>query len=168
MTAGVYNVQLTVFDNNGKADAIAQTITVGSANIVNQLPTASFVQTVNNLVVNVDGSGSKDTDGSIASYLWIWGDSSSNSAGVTASHTYSTAGTFTITLKVTDNSGASSSSSQTITVTQPPPLNNPPVSAFEYSTNGRTINFTFNGYDNDGTISSYQWKFGDGQTSNVK
>lgn len=66
-SAGQYNVQLTVFDNSGKADTITKTITVGSIN-VNQPPTAVFTSSINNLIVNVDAAGSKDVDGTIAMY----------------------------------------------------------------------------------------------------
>lgn len=156
-----------MFDNNGKADAITQTITVGN---VNQLPTASFVTNVNNLVVSVDGAAAKDVDGSIVSYLWGWGDSSSNSAGVTATHTYSTAGTFTITLTVTDNSGAKATTTKSVTVSTAPVIvtNTPPVSKFTATINNLSVNFISTSTDGDGTITSYTWNFGNGQTSNIK
>ena len=66
-----------------------------------------------------DGSASTDTDGTIATYIWNFGDGSTAS-GKTASHTYTTKATFTATLTVTDNKGASSTSSTTITVEDAP------------------------------------------------
>ena len=67
----------------------------------NQEPTASFTFETANLSCSFDASGSTDSDGSIVTYAWSFGDGSSGS-GVTVSHTYGTAGTYTVTLTVTD------------------------------------------------------------------
>jgi PKD repeat protein len=63
--------------------------------------------------VSFSGAGSSDADGSIASYAWMFGDGS-NAAGVSTSHTYTTAGTYSAMLKVTDNGGATATKSVTI------------------------------------------------------
>jgi PKD repeat protein len=68
--------------------------------------------------VSFDGSASSDTDGSITSYQWAFGDGGTAS-GSTASHSYSGAGTFTATLTITDNLGAQSSTSVGISVSAP-------------------------------------------------
>lgn len=77
------------------------------------------------LVISADGSASYDTDGSIANYIWNWGDGSPNTTGVpSASHTYSNAGTYTLQLTVIDNQGGSGNANQTIAVAvaiAPPP-----------------------------------------------
>ena len=86
----------------------------------NAAPTAAFSSSTNGLTVNVDASASKDSDGSIASYAWNFGDGSDGS-GATTSHTYTTAGTYTITLSVTDNGGASGTVTHSATVTAPTP-----------------------------------------------
>jgi PKD repeat protein len=75
----------------------------------NELPTAAFGVSSDGLITAVDGSMSSDADGSIASYLWDWGDGSAKGAGSTATHTYASPGTYTITLTVTDNSGGTGS-----------------------------------------------------------
>ncbi|MBI5913619.1 fibronectin type III domain-containing protein [Candidatus Azambacteria bacterium] len=79
--------------------------------------------------ISADGSGSYDTDGSIAQYIWNWGDGTPNTLGVpNASHTYTIAGTYILSLTVIDNQGGSGTANQTITVSVaavPPP---PPVS----------------------------------------
>jgi predicted CXXCH cytochrome family protein len=51
-----------------------------------------------------DGSASTDLDGTIANYLWDFGDGN-NGTTETATHTYPTAGTYLVTLMVTDNAG---------------------------------------------------------------
>jgi len=78
-------------------------------------PVSAFTYNTSGLDLAVDGSTSSDSDGTIASYAWNFGDSSSGS-GVTTSHTYSTSGAYTVTLTVTDNSGMTHVSSQTVTV----------------------------------------------------
>ena len=65
------------------------------------------------LTVSFDGSQSADSDGSIATYLWTFGDGST-ATGKTASHTYTGAGDYTATLNVTDNQGATGTTTVTI------------------------------------------------------
>ena len=84
----------------------------------NQAPVASFKSSVKDLGVSVDGSGSSDPDGTVASYAWDFGDGATAS-GATASHTYAAAGTFTVTLTVTDNAGATGVATAPVTVVQP-------------------------------------------------
>lgn len=87
---------------------------------VNQSPVASATANPTTgaapLAVSLNGSASTDPDGSIVSYAWNFGDTTSGS-GVTTSHTYTTAGTYTATLTVTDNGGKTASTSLTITAT---------------------------------------------------
>lgn len=66
------------------------------------------------LTVSFSAAGSTDADGSIVSYAWTFGDGSVAS-GAVASHTYTTAGTYTAQLRVTDDSGLSATRSVTIT-----------------------------------------------------
>jgi PKD repeat protein len=64
--------------------------------------------------VSFSGAGSSDPDGSIASYAWTFGDGGTAS-GVSASHTYTTAGSYTAKLTVTDNRGGTGSATVPIT-----------------------------------------------------
>lgn len=82
----------------------------------NAAPVAAFSSTTDKLAVNVTGAASTDADGSISSYAWTFGDGATGT-GVTASHTYATAGDYVITLTVTDNAGATGTVSHTVTVT---------------------------------------------------
>ena len=115
--------------------------------------------------VTLDGSASRDPDGSIASYAWNFGNGTSGS-GAAPSATYTSAGTFTVTLTVTDNGGATGQASTTVTVTtnaQPPVAN----AGGPYA---GTVNvaINFNGAasrDPDGSVVSYLWNFGDGTTA---
>lgn len=85
----------------------------------NNPPTASFTADptsgVAPLTVDFDASGSNDSDGNIVSYAWDFGDGSTGS-GMTTSHNYAAAGTYTVMLTVTDNDGAIDTDNQNITV----------------------------------------------------
>lgn len=96
----------------------------GGGGSTNQSPTASFTATPSSgqvpLNVAFDASASTDADGSIVSYSWNFGDNTSGT-GVTTSHGYTTAGTFTVTLTVTDNRGATATATRTVVTTAGPP-----------------------------------------------
>ncbi len=79
-------------------------------------PVAAFTATMTNLAVAVDASGSTDSDGTIASYAWTFGDNSTGT-GKTASHTYAAAGSYQVSLTVTDNKGATNTVTKTVTAT---------------------------------------------------
>ncbi len=68
------------------------------------------------LVVDFDGSGSNDPDGTIQSYLWDFDDGGATATTATAQHTFNTAGPYNVTLTVTDNGGASDQVTIPITV----------------------------------------------------
>ena len=80
----------------------------------NNPPVASFSDTISGLTVNFTDT-STDSDGSIASRSWTFGDGATSTAA-NPSHTYAAAGTYTVKLTVTDNGGASSSTSKSLSV----------------------------------------------------
>jgi photosystem II stability/assembly factor-like uncharacterized protein len=47
----------------------------------------------------------------------------------------------------------------------PPPVNQPPIASFDFLTAGLSVTLTDTSVDNDGTIVSWAWDFGDGATS---
>ncbi|CAM2005717.1 M6 family metalloprotease domain-containing protein [Acanthopleuribacter pedis] len=95
----------------------AGTTMTASTTPSNQAPTAAFSSQVSDLSVSFTNNAS-DSDGSIASYAWTFGDGNS-ATSANPSHTYASAGTYTVTLTVTDNDGASDSASASVTVTEP-------------------------------------------------
>jgi len=104
--------------------------------------------------------------GVVVSYFWDFGDGT-NGTGVTVTHTYVDNGVYTVTLTVTDDDGLTDIDSQSITV-----LNRPPVASFTASATtvytGEVIYFNASeSYDPDGSIVSYVWDFGDGNTTTV-
>ena len=86
----------------------------------NVAPVASFTSSCAGLTCDFDGSASSDSDGTIVSYGWTFGDGQTGT-GRTTSHTYAAASTYTVVLTATDNQGATGSSTGTVTVAPPPP-----------------------------------------------
>ena len=75
------------------------------------------------LSVSFDGAGSSDPDGDALTYDWDFtSDGSVDATGVSASHTYQVAGTYTATLTVRDRDGAQSSDTVEISSGNTPPV----------------------------------------------
>jgi PKD repeat protein len=174
-TAGSYQIQLTVQDNKGAGSSATQTVAVTPS-----APTAAFSAVPNSgvapLLVSFDASASADADGSIVSYSWNFGDGTTGS-GKQVTHTYGSApnfssSTFSVVLTVRDNSGLEGTVAQNVTVTAAPPIppNVAPVARLTAvpATGSAPLTVAFDGSastDVDGTITSYTWAFGDGQTA---
>lgn len=82
----------------------------------NQPPTAAMTSQVDGRSVTVNGSGSRDPDGSIAAYQWDFGDGSTAAGVAPPAHVYAADGTYTITLTVRDDQGATDTDSAPVTV----------------------------------------------------
>jgi len=106
--------------NLGDGEVEDYTVTIGAATNLDPVANAngSYASTAGD-IVNFNGSGSTDADGSIATYAWNFGDTSSSSntsADINPTHAYASAGSYTVTLTVTDNQGASHSDTALVTV----------------------------------------------------
>ncbi|MFC2095489.1 PKD domain-containing protein [Candidatus Bipolaricaulota bacterium] len=66
-------------------------------------------------LVSFDASTSSDSDGSISSYAWNFGDGNSASGQFTT-HTFTSSGTHSVTLTVTDNEGAQDALTKSVAV----------------------------------------------------
>jgi len=172
-SAGAYTAQLTATDDDGATDTATRTIQVSATPVANNPPSASFTASPTSgqapLTVSFNASSSSDSDGTITSYVWSFGDGGSSS-GVTTSHTYNSAGAYIAQLTVTDDDGATDTATRTIQVSATPVANNPPSASFTASpTSGQaplTVSFNASSSsDSDGTITSYAWAFGDGGSS---
>src|SRR5438552_9174832 len=130
----------------------------------NQSPVAAFTSSCPTLTCSFSDQSS-DPDGSVTSWQWTFGDGTTGSTAQNPSHTYSAAGSYTVTLTVKDNQNASSSPvSHTVQVNAP---NQPPTAAFTSNCTGLACSFTDQSSDPDGTITSWQWTFGDGTTGST-
>jgi PKD repeat protein len=124
--AGSYQVTLTVTDDGGLNDSTTQEVQIEEPP-VNQPPTAVISATTTAVVsqsVQFDGSGSTDSDGSIAKYDWHLGDGTT-AVGQVVTHTYSATGTYTVTLSVTDDDGSAASTGHIIQVQASTQINMP-------------------------------------------
>lgn len=81
----------------------------------NQPPVARFTYQVSGLTVDFDALTSADADGTIAGYVWNFGDGATG-IGATPSHDYAASGTYPVVLTVTDNAGASGQTQKDINV----------------------------------------------------
>ncbi len=140
----------------------------------NLKPTPVFTFTLRNQTqpykVEFDPRASLDRDGNIAKakFIWSFGDNSPDSVGLGPSiitHDYTLAGQYRVSLKIIDDEGKPDSTEQFVTTN-----NQSPQAALRITpTSGKVpleIDYTAtNSFDPDGSISSYQIFFGDGETS---
>lgn len=123
-----------------------------------------FAVSANNLEVQfLDQSSSRH--GTIVSWLWNFGDGQTSTIQ-NPLHTYAEAGTYLVTLISTDAAGAAGSYSLSVTaeedVEEPPVDPGLPIAKFSHSVNGLTVTFTDQSTDSAGTITSWDWDFGQG------
>src|SRR5438309_740473 len=144
---------------SGLADATSSAFNITPP--PNQSAVAAFTSSCPTLTCSFTDQSS-DPDGSVTSWQWTFGDGTTGSTAQNPSHTYSAAGSYTVTLTVKDNQNASSSPvSHTVQVNAP---NQPPTAAFTFNCTGLGCSFTDQSSDPDGTVTSWQWTFGDGTT----
>ncbi|WP_457326669.1 PKD domain-containing protein, partial [Roseateles sp. P5_E11] len=115
--AGSYTVTLTVTDAGGLTNSKTQAVVITAP--ANQAPVANISGPTSGQVgasLSFSGAGSTDAEGPIASYAWTFGDGTSAS-GVSATKSYSAAGSYTVTLTVTDAGGLTNSKTQVVVIT---------------------------------------------------
>jgi len=138
----------------------------------NSAPTADFSNTCTGLACDFDDNSS-DADGTVAAWEWTFGDGSSSSVQ-NPSHAFAVAGTFRVTLIVTDNDGARTTVWQDVAVSEvppppppppPPPANQAPSAGFSANCARLACGFADASQDPDGSISKWEWVFGDGTSA---
>lgn len=168
LSAGTYIFELTVTDNDNATASARVTVTVSPANkppVADAGNNTSITLPANS--AQLDGSVSKDADGSIADYSWtkISGPAGGTIANPDAAKTTVSglvAGTYVFELTVQDDDKATGSDRVTIVVIQPA-ANKPPT-----ANAGNDITITqpvstvhLDGSasaDADGSITKYSWK----------
>ena len=98
---GSYTVGLTITTDQGVSAGATEPLT-----LTNAAPVAVLDVVCAGLDCTFDGTGSTDTDGTVTSYAWDFGDGGT-ATGATATHSYGTSGSHPVTLTVLDNRGAS-------------------------------------------------------------
>jgi PKD repeat protein len=143
----------------------------------NQPPTAvvtpDYTETTGGTLVTLDGSGSTDPDDEVVSYQWT----QEEGEPVSLSDPTSAVTTFTapksepfvgknIKLKLTvkDHGGLQGTADSSVYVVESELVNDPPIADFSYDDKKKLIMF-IDGSTDDGTIVSWFWEFGDGNTS---
>jgi len=137
---------------------------------VNIPPIADFTYspinpTTNDLIQFTDLS--TDSDGSIVSWYWNFGDGNTSSVKNTF-HSFQVKGLYSVSLLVTDDDGGSDTKIVDIFVN-----NFGPNAAFSFLPSNplkdEVVYFTDMSFDNSGgSISSWYWDFGDGNTSTLQ
>jgi len=160
---GQYDVTLTVTDSGGNQDTKTITNCVTVAND----PGASFVAstTAEHINTNIQFTDQSTSSGTITAWQWDFGDGTT-STNQNPVHQYTTSGLYTVSLTVTDEYG-----SDTMTRTNYIAIDVPPMAEFTSDTQSAFLNenITFTDQSTSyGTISSWQWNFGDGTTSTAQ
>ena len=170
LLAGTYTFQLTITDNAGGSNSATVNVVVLAA--ANKPPVANAGKNIQiQLPVNsasLDGSGSTDADGQIATWLWqktagpAGGDlSATGSAKTNVSNLEE--GTYTFQLTITDNAGGSNSATVSIVVLAAVQQNKPPVAdagnniQIQLPVNTASLDGS-GSTDADGQITTWLWK----------
>jgi PKD repeat protein len=162
-TAGIYNVTLTVTDDD---DVPASDTTAAFIGELNRPPVADaggpYAGTVD-AAVTFDGTSSDDPDGEIVSYDWDFGDGSFGT-GETTSHTYTMSREYNVILTVRDDGDkvATDTTAANITIGNLPPTAD--ADGPYEGVVGASVTFDGTGSIPGGEIVSYNWIFGDGGT----
>ncbi|MBZ0279589.1 MAG: PKD domain-containing protein [Anaerolineae bacterium] len=156
-TTGIYNVTLTVSGPGGSSNVSRQINVLGAS-----APVAAFTQDLTNGPSPLNVRFTNQSTGQITAYSWTFGDGQT-STEQNPTHQFTAVGTYNVILSVT-GPGGTSFVTRKITV-QDPVIPAPDAVFSADKTSGNTpltIQFT---NQSTGQITSYNWDFGDGQTS---
>ncbi len=165
LNPGTYNVELIVVDSNSCWDTVSQAVTKLPCVVV-YFDYVDSALCVSEYVYFIDSSFVVQGYGNITSWLWDWGDGSTDLYSVqkdTISHVYNNAGTYHVVLTVVGPGGISYSFGKDVKINQNPVSS---FSAFPTTTTVLDPVITFNDQSLGGMI-QWHWDFGDGYSSLV-
>jgi len=157
VTVDTFTVRLIVLGQSGADTLVRPDYII----VTDPPPVAEFTADTTAGLRPLDVQFSDLSTGVITSWHWDFGDSTT-STEPNPSHVYQTADTFTVSLTAVGPGGSGGLTKEAyITVLEPPP-----VADFTADTTEGTIPFEVQFTDQStGTISSWSWEFGDGQSS---
>ena len=164
--AGTYMVRLTVNDSFGRSADATGTVTIAAGIPPDASIAVSPIPAVAGAEVFFDASASTAAEGRrIVSHAWNFGDGSTGT-GVTTSHVYESASTYTVVLNATDNAGSVGTVSTTVDVVDPVPIVVVDISP-QAPAAGQRVFFSaeVSALAGGGRIVRYRWDFGDGSQS---
>ena len=152
--AGSYTVSLVATASNGCSDTVANTITVNTPPVAQF--TAGTACAGGTIAIN-------NTSSPVAGSIWAWNFGNGTTSTLqNPSVTYSTAGSYNVSLLVTASNGCTAIANVPVTINPLPVASfNAPATVCQGSVTP-LINTSGPGL---GTITSYAWNFGNGQTS---
>jgi len=160
-TSGTFTVYLVVTTSNGCKDSNSTPETIYPK------PVAGFSESSTCASTTATFTNSSKISSGTMTYAWDFGDLA-NSTTQNPTHPYSSNGTYLVKLKVTSNNSCTDTVSKSIT------LFPHPVAAFIVNSTPQCLNgnsFTFTDKStvaSGGTLSSWAWDFGDGNTSTTQ
>ncbi len=155
---GIYNVSLTVMDDDG-----AENTTIKKIRVKNVGPRADFTYSPTEAFTNIKidfKDQSTDIDGSIKDRKWNFGDGSKSNLK-NPTHEYADDGTYDVKLIVTDDDGFTSNVTKELNIKNRPPRAD---FTFEHKDGDKTskiIYFSDNSSDPDGEIVNWTWYIGE-------
>jgi gliding motility-associated-like protein len=159
-SAGRDSTTLIIKNSFGCADTITKSVQV----YFNPIASFTHADVCFGDTIHFTNTSSVDPSTSIASYLWSFGDGSTNSSLKNPNHYYSSHGTYTVTLVTTTIDGCSEASTVQVKTYDAP------TSAFTFSNTclfdsalftNTSVNPTM------GTIANWSWDFGDASPVNT-
>lgn len=158
---GTYTIILNVTNNYGFSDSCNSSITIVNPPVADYTFTPAWPLV--GQAVTFNASASTPDGGPIVSYAWVFGDGQ-NGTGVLVTHAYATYGNFTVVLTVTDSNGLSGTFSSQLNVRQYPTANFTYTPSLPFYVN-QVVTFNASASaPNGGSIVTYSWNFGDGNT----
>ena len=163
---GLYPLRLLVEDDG---PGLCTTDQASHNILINAAPLAKFTfkqVAAPGEEVLLDAGESLDSDGTITSYRWDFGEKGEPGSGKIVKHAWQQPGAYTVRLQVDDDSGLSNGTDEavgTIVINAAPE----PVITASASVAAAGVPVSFSAEksrDADGGISSYKWDFGDGAT----